>query len=126
MWLGCTSAQAASANEVLPACKRYLSVVDRPGALSQSELPHLNPAPTIAQAQAAQYDWLIVSCAHCERTVHVPLDAIRRPPDTSLADLLPALICKSCGRKGPPTATVRGLAPDPIVINLTPMRPRQP
>ena len=28
--------------------------------------------------------------------------------------------------KGPPTAIIRGLAPDPIEINLTPMRPRQP
>ena len=41
MSLGCTSAQAASANEVLPACKLYLSVVDRHGAVSQSEIPHL-------------------------------------------------------------------------------------
>ena len=70
----------------------------------------LNPAPTIAQAQAAQYDWFIVSCAHCERTAHVAFNTIRRPPDTSLADLLPALICTRCGRKGPPTATIRRLA----------------
>jgi hypothetical protein len=41
MSLGCTSAQAASAKEVLPACKLYLSVVDRHGAVSQSEIPHL-------------------------------------------------------------------------------------
>ena len=122
MWLGCTSAQAASANEVLPACKRYLSVVDRPGAVSQSELPHLNP-PTIAQAQAAQYDWLIVSCAHCGRTAHVAFNVIRRPPATPIAELLPALICTSCGRKGPPTATIRRLAkfadlfPDLITIS---------
>src|ERR1700761_5561003 len=39
--LGCTSAQAASASEVLPACKLYLSVVDKHGAVSQSEIPHL-------------------------------------------------------------------------------------
>jgi hypothetical protein len=44
MCLGCTSAQAASANEVLPACKFYLSVVDRHGAVSQSEVPHLMDA----------------------------------------------------------------------------------
>ena len=86
----------------------------------------LHPAPTIAQAQQAQHGTLIVSCAHCKRTEHVPLDAIRRPPDTSLADLLPALICTRCGRKGPPTAIIRGLAPDPIVITLTPVRNRQP
>ena len=85
-----------------------------------------HPAPTIAQAQQAQHGTLIVSCVHCERTVHVPLDAIGRPPDTSLADLLPALICTRCRRKGPPTAIIRGLAPDPIEINLTPVRARQP
>ena len=42
--LGCTSAQAASANEVLPACRLYLSVVNRHGAVSQSEIPHLMDA----------------------------------------------------------------------------------
>ena len=41
MWLGCASANAASANDVLAACKLYLSVVDRHGAVSQSEIPHL-------------------------------------------------------------------------------------
>ena len=41
MSLGCTSAQAASASEVMPACKLYLSLVDRHGAVSQSEISHL-------------------------------------------------------------------------------------
>jgi len=41
MSLGCTSAPAASASEVLPACKLYLSVVKRHGAVSQSEISHL-------------------------------------------------------------------------------------
>ena len=41
MSLGSTSAQAASANKVLPACKLYLSVVKRHGAVSQSEISHL-------------------------------------------------------------------------------------
>ena len=44
MWLGCASANAASANDVLAACKLYLSVVDRHGAVSQSEIPHLMDA----------------------------------------------------------------------------------
>ena len=44
MGLDCTPAQAASANEMLPACKLYLSVVDKHGAASQSELPHLMDA----------------------------------------------------------------------------------
>ncbi len=41
MSFGCTPAPAASANEVLPACKLYLSVVNRHGAVSQSEISHL-------------------------------------------------------------------------------------
>lgn len=41
MSFGCTSALAASANEVLPACKLYLSVVNRHAAVSQSEISHL-------------------------------------------------------------------------------------
>jgi hypothetical protein len=34
MWIGCASANAASANDVFAACKLYLSVVDRHGAVS--------------------------------------------------------------------------------------------
>ena len=44
MWLGCASANATSANDVLAACKLYLSVIDRHGAVSQSEIPHLMDA----------------------------------------------------------------------------------
>jgi hypothetical protein len=58
MWLGCTSAQAASANEVLPACKLYLSVVDRHGAVSQSEVPHLMDA---GECLGAVYELLTVA-----------------------------------------------------------------
>jgi hypothetical protein len=42
--LGCVSAKAATANEVLPACKLYLSVVDRQGTVSQFDIPHLMDA----------------------------------------------------------------------------------
>jgi hypothetical protein len=56
--LGCTSAQAASATEVLPACKLYLSVVDRHGTVSQSELPHLVDA---GECLGAIYAMLAVS-----------------------------------------------------------------
>jgi hypothetical protein len=66
--------------------------------------------PTIAQAQAAQYGSLIAECTFCERTAHVPFEAIRRPPATPIADLLPALICTRCGQKGAPTAKIRGVA----------------
>jgi Rap1a immunity proteins len=58
MWLDCTSAQAASANEVLPACKLYLSVVDRHGTVSQSEIPHLLDA---GECLGAVYAMLAVS-----------------------------------------------------------------
>jgi hypothetical protein len=44
MSLSSVSAQAASANQVLPACKLYLSVVDRHGTANQSEIPHLMDA----------------------------------------------------------------------------------
>jgi hypothetical protein len=70
----------------------------------------LLPGPTIAQAQTAQYGWLIVECAGCGRTAHVRFESIRRPPATPIADLLPALICTRCGQKGPPAAKIRGVA----------------
>ena len=56
--LGCTSAQTASASEVLPACKLYLSVVDRHGTVSQSETPHLVDA---GECLGAVYTLLAVS-----------------------------------------------------------------
>jgi hypothetical protein len=56
--LGCASAQAASANEVLPACKLYLSVVDRHGTVSQSELSYLVDA---GECLGAVYAMLAVS-----------------------------------------------------------------
>jgi hypothetical protein len=58
MWLGCTSVQAATANEVLPACKLYLSGVDKHGAVGQSEVPHLMDA---GECLGAIYALLTVS-----------------------------------------------------------------
>jgi len=58
MSLGSTSAQAASANKVLPACKLYLSVVDRHGTASQSEISHLMDA---GECLGAVYALLTVS-----------------------------------------------------------------
>ena len=72
----------------------------------------LHPAPTIAQAQSAGYGWLVAECTHCKRTAHVPFASIRRPPATPIADLLRALKCTCCGQKGPPAATIRGVALD--------------
>jgi hypothetical protein len=56
--LSCTSAQAATANEVLPACKLYLSVVERHGTASQSEISHLLDA---GECLGAVYAMLTVS-----------------------------------------------------------------
>ena len=58
MSLGSTSAQAASAKEVLPACMLYLSVVDRHGTASQSEISHLMDA---GECLGAVYALLTVS-----------------------------------------------------------------
>jgi hypothetical protein len=56
--LGCTSAKAATANEVLPACKLYLSVIDRHGTVKQPEIPHLMDA---GECLGAVYAMLTVS-----------------------------------------------------------------
>jgi hypothetical protein len=86
----------------------------------------LHPAPTIAQAQSAGYGSLIAECTHCNRTAHVPWASIPRPPATPIADLRRALVCTGCGQKGPPAATIRGVAfsadplPDVLVITLPP------
>jgi hypothetical protein len=58
MLFGSVSARAASGSEVLPACKLYLSVVDRHGAVSQSEIPHLMDA---GECLGAVYAMLTVS-----------------------------------------------------------------
>ena len=56
--LGSAPANAASVNEVLPSCKLYLSLVDRHGAGSQSEIPHLLDA---GECSGAVYAMLAVS-----------------------------------------------------------------
>jgi Ssp1 endopeptidase immunity protein Rap1a len=58
MRLGCASANAANANEVLPACQLYLSVIDRHGSVTQSELSHLMDA---GECLGAVYAMLAVS-----------------------------------------------------------------
>jgi hypothetical protein len=59
------------------------------------------PSPTIAIAQAAGYERLIVECAGCRQSNQIPLDLIKRPPETLLADLAERLVCKRCGKTGP-------------------------
>jgi hypothetical protein len=57
------------------------------------------PSPTIAIAQAAGYERLIVECSGCRH--RIPWELIRRPPETPLADLAQRLVCKRCGKNGP-------------------------
>jgi hypothetical protein len=54
------------------------------------------PSPTIAQCLNAGYGWLEVMCHRCEVRASLPLDAIRRPPDTPIWKLEAALKCRSC------------------------------
>jgi hypothetical protein len=56
--LGSVSAQAASAIEVLPACKLYLAIIDRHGAARESEIAHLMDA---GECLGAVYAMLNVS-----------------------------------------------------------------
>jgi hypothetical protein len=56
--VGSTSTRAASANEVLPACKLYLSIIDRRGAAKETEVPHLMDA---GECLGAVYAMLNVS-----------------------------------------------------------------
>jgi hypothetical protein len=67
------------------------------------------PSPTILDARCAGYPSLTVSCAACGHAAHIPLESIRRPPDTPLADLLPDLRCTRCGAKGPPDVAIKGV-----------------
>ena len=59
------------------------------------------PSPTIAIAQAAGYERLVVECSGCRQSNHIPLELIKRPPETPLADLAERLVCKRCGKTGP-------------------------
>jgi len=54
------------------------------------------PSPTIAQCLNGGYAWLEVMCHRCETRASVPLNAIRRPPDTPIWKLEAALKCRSC------------------------------
>ena len=59
------------------------------------------PSPTIAIAQAAGYERLIVECSGYRQSTRIPWELIRRPPETLLADLAQRLVCKRCGKNGP-------------------------
>jgi hypothetical protein len=59
------------------------------------------PSPTIAIAQAAGYERLVVECSGCRQSKRIPWELINRPPKTPLADLAQRLVCKRCGKNGP-------------------------
>ena len=67
------------------------------------------PSPTIAQCLNGGYGWLEVMCKHCETRVSLPLDAIRRPRETPIWKLEPALKCRSCRtpRYSPPVHMIK-------------------
>ena len=67
------------------------------------------PSPTIAQCLNGGYGWLEVECHRCKTRASLPLDAIRRPRDTALWKLEPALKCRSCRtpRYSPPVHMIK-------------------
>ena len=67
------------------------------------------PSPTIAQCLNGGYRWLEVECHRCKTRASLPLDAIRRPRDTPIWKLEPALKCRSCRtpRYSPPVHMIK-------------------
>jgi hypothetical protein len=67
------------------------------------------PSPTIAQCLNGGYGWLEVECHRCKTRVSLPLDAVRRPRDTPIWKLEPALKCRSCRtpRYSPPVHMIK-------------------
>jgi hypothetical protein len=59
------------------------------------------PSPTIAVAQSAGYERLVVECSGCRQSKRISWEAIKRPPETLLADLTERLVCQRCGENGP-------------------------
>src|SRR4051794_38054309 len=57
------------------------------------------PSPTIGQCVNGGLGWLEVECNRCKTRASLPIDAVRRPPDTPIWKLEAALKCRSC-RKG--------------------------
>jgi hypothetical protein len=59
------------------------------------------PLPTIAVAQSAGYECLVVECGGCRQSKRIPRELIKHPPETWLADLTERLVCQRCGENGP-------------------------
>ena len=67
------------------------------------------PSSTIAQCLNGGYGWLEVKCRRCETRASIPLDAVRRSPNTPIWKLEAALKCRSCRtpRYSPPVYMIR-------------------
>jgi hypothetical protein len=67
------------------------------------------PSPAIGQCLNGGYGWLEVECHRCKTRASIPLDAIRRPRNTSIWKLEAALKCRSCGtrRYKPPVHMIK-------------------
>jgi hypothetical protein len=67
------------------------------------------PSPTIRQCINGGLGWLEVECNRCKTRASLPLNAIRRPRDTSIWKLEAALKCRSCrkGRYAPPVHLIK-------------------
>ena len=78
----------------------------------------LHPSPTVAQGQNTGYGGLRVECTECGHSADVPWHNIRRPVSTPIANLLQALVCTSCRKKGPPAARILGLAAPQFDISV--------
>jgi hypothetical protein len=76
------------------------------------------PSPTIAQCLNGEYRWLEVECHRCKTGASLPLDAIRRPRDTPIWKLEPALKCRSC--RTPRYSRVILRFPNPSEIKIPP------
>jgi hypothetical protein len=67
------------------------------------------PSPTIGQCLNGGYSWMEIECNRCKTCVSIPLNAIRRPRDTSIWKLEGPFRCRSCGtrRYKPPVHMIK-------------------
>ncbi|MEH2513209.1 hypothetical protein V1291_004563 [Nitrobacteraceae bacterium AZCC 1564] len=67
------------------------------------------PSPTIAQCLNGGYPWLQVKCARCSSMASIPLEHVRRKPETPIWTLESAFRCRRCSRPGyrPPVYLVK-------------------
>jgi hypothetical protein len=67
------------------------------------------PSPTIRQCLNGGYSWMEIECNRCKTRASIPLDAIRRPRDTSMWKLEGSFRCRSCGtrRYKPPVHMIK-------------------